>query len=503
MTVLNRSIVVLLLVCGFVTGSAVEESCAYSVAVLPVADLTHTRDGVDFAMTERLVRELRQQGLVVTDPDRVVALMVAEKIRRCNSLDSFTARKLAARLGTDTVLQTTVYRREKSADQCNIIMTLYHGKNGQTIWSDSATGHLNDAQPIFGLNGHPDLSTLQNRQLAELARHLVQQQLPPLAVSAAELPAVQIVDIGIDPPLVKGGAPFRCRIKLDFLDETRPAAISIQGGAQSAVLRPAGVPDVYTATLISQTADGEYPLGVTFHWPNGTVTGINAIGSYRVANRPVQLTLNFYNSIKIGDAYAFSEEIKIGPRMKPVRPLDLWRITMRDGRGEVVFSETRYTALPAEMVWRGINRNQRQLDAGYYTLTLMIRDIAGNRAEVSARLYLQAVTDEMVEVKQRVERGRPQLELSTKEAVLIPVERWQLVLENATGVPLLVRKGNQLPATIALPERLTRHDVVCHFVVQDKLGNSYATETVQREAVGQSSEVAQVGKKESSWKADF
>jgi hypothetical protein len=155
------------------------------------------------------------------------------------------------------------------------------------------------------------------------------------------------------------------------------------------------------------------------------------------------------------------------------------------------------------MLWRGINRNQRQLGTGYYTLTLIVRDIAGNEAQAVAKLYLQAKAAEMVEVKQNVERGRPQLELSSKESVLIPVDHWRLTLETLEGIPLLSRKGTQLPATITLPERLTRHDVVCHFVMQDKLGNSYTTDTVQREVKNNSGAVAQVQKKASGWKADF
>ena len=84
------------------------------------------------------------------------------------------------------------------------------------------------------------------------------------------------------------------------------------------------------------------------HWPTGEQTDISNINPYRVANTPVQLSLSFYNSMKIGDAYAFSEDIKILPRMKPNRPLELWQITMRDSQGEVVFSQTGLSGNAAE-----------------------------------------------------------------------------------------------------------------------------------------------------------
>jgi len=485
-----------LLFCG-----TAPNSHAYSVAVIPIADLTYDRDGVNFALTEQLVGQLRCQGLDIIDQDQVIAFMTAEKIRHCDGIDSFSARKLAARLGSDTVLQTTVYSHEKTADQSSIIVTLLNGKTGQTIWSETVAGHLNDSQPIFGINDQDDLSTLQNAQLTELALHLAEQQ-PILSDPLTDLPPVQIGDIRINPPLVRSGQPVQYRVKIDFL-KTPPDNIVLQGGKQSVTLRATGTTNTYTATLTSKTAEGDHNCNIILHWPTGEQTDITDISSYRVANTPVQLSLSFYNSIKIGDTYAFSEDIKIHPRMKPNRPLELWRINMRNSQGEIVFSETQYTALPAEMLWRGINRNQRQLGTGYYTLTLTIRDIAGNEAQASAKLYLQAKTAEMVEVKQGVERGRPQLRLSSKEIVLIPVDHWRLTLETPEGVQLLSRKGVQLPATIALPERLARHDVVCHFVVQDKLGNSYTTATVQREVNSNSGSVAQVQRKTSGWKADF
>ena len=486
---------------GLLLWAPVEDSCAYSVAVLPVADLTYDHDGVNFAVTEQLGEQLRRQGLDVINPQRVIEFMITEKIRRCNDIDSFSARKLAARLGSDTVLLTTVYQREKTADQSIIMVILLHGKTGQTIWSETLSGHLNDFQPIFGIGANNDLFTLQKDQLAELAQALAEQQ-PTLSDSLLDLSPVQIDDIRIDPPLVKGGQPVQCRVKIDFL-EMPPDRIVLQGGMQSVTLRPTETTNIYAATLTSRAAEGDHNIDVTFIWPAREQTDIINISTYRVANTPVQLSMSFYNSMKIGDAYTFSKDIKIRPRIRPNRPLELWRITICDDQGETVFSETQYTALPAEMLWRGINRNQRQLGAGYYTLTLMVRDIAGNETQVTAKLYLQAETAEMVEVKQRFERGRPQLKLSTKETVLIPVDRWQLTLETAEGDLLLSRKGVQLPATIALPERLTRHDVICHFNMQDKLGNSYTTETVQREAKNKTGEIVQLQKKISSWKADF
>ena len=329
---------------GLLSWGVVPASYAYSIAVIPVADLTHERDGVNFRLTEKLDEQLRQQGFEVVDQNRVVAFMVAERIRRCDEIDSFSARKLAARLGSDTILLTTVYQHEKKLDQNSIIVTLLHGKTGQVIWTEIVAGHLNDYQPIFGINGDHNLSTLQQGQLATLARHLAVQQPTLPDQSFPGLSPVQVDDVRLDPPLVRGGESLQCRLKINFI-ETPPAGVILQGGEESVTLQPTATPHVYGATLTGRIASGDHNIDVVVNWPNGGQTTIPAISSYRVANTPVHLSLSFYNSIKVGDSYAFRDEIKIHPRMVPNRPLELWRITIRDSQGETVFSETRYSTL--------------------------------------------------------------------------------------------------------------------------------------------------------------
>ena len=137
MAILIHRLFLSVLLLGLLFWAPVEDSCAYSVAVLPVADLTYDRDGVNFAVTEQLGEQLRQQGLDVINQNRVIEFMITEKIRRCNEIDSFSARKLATRLGSDTLLLTTLYQREKTADQSSIMATLLDGKTGRTIWSET------------------------------------------------------------------------------------------------------------------------------------------------------------------------------------------------------------------------------------------------------------------------------------------------------------------------------------------------------------------------------
>ncbi len=477
------------------------DATAYSVAVLPVADLSQGRDGVDFAITSQLVKQLRQQGLDVIETPKVIEFMTEHGIRRCDEIDSFSGRKMALSLKCDSLLLTTLYRRSSTTDQSTLILTLLHGKNGQPVWSKIVSGDLDDSQPLFGIRQNKEISKLQARQIANLARQLT-RQLPTLPeVHTRDLSQVQVADIKLSPPLTRGGNPVRCRVKVNFLD-SEPSNLRLNGGQQTIELRRTNIPHIYTGTFISRVEEGDQNINLSASWSPQKTETTNSLTSYRVANSPAQLYLDFHNSYQLGNIHAFTSAITIIPRMEPQRPLELWRVTVRNEQGEIVFSETQYTALPNKMHWRGINSNRQQLNAGYYSLSLTVRDIAGNEARTTAELYMQATDTKMVNIKQHSERGQSWLEIRANEAMLIPIDNWVLILETEQGDRLLTRKGSRLPATVTISSKIAQQNPACHFQIQDKLGNRYNVAGIDLETADKQELHAQL-KPQRSWKTDF
>jgi len=452
-------------------------------------------------MAVRLAEQLRQRGLEVIPLQTVLDFMVQHGVRHCDKIDSFTCRQLAADLRCDSVLLTTLYRRGDSTDQNSLILTLLHGKTGQPVWSTVVSGHLDDVQPIFGIGTNRDLSLLEQRQLEEVSQTLV-QQLPVLPdVQPTNLPLFQVTDLQLDPPLVQGGKPVNCSLKITFLDK-EPEILKLTGGQTPIVLQRGRVPHVYTGTFLSRSEDGDQQVALVVGSTAGNGEVVTPLGAYRVVNSPVELSLDFLSSFRRGDVYTFSDDITIIPRIKPHRPLELWRFVMRDGEGNVVFSETRHSPLPREMHWRGTNGYSQSLDSGYYNLTFAVRDIAGNETEVSSKLYLQSTLSQLAKIRQQIRKGQPQLELVSDKTLMIPVDRWVLTLETEKGERLLTRKGIRLPVKITIPQEISRQDPICHFVIQDKLGNHYVAAETRLEKVAKKKAVAQV-EPQNSWKADF
>ncbi len=197
--------------------SAASQVSAYSVAILPVADLTENQDGVNFELATQLAEQLQQQGLEVIPLAAVLEFMISKGMRHCDRLDSFSCRQIAMDLKCDSILLTTLYRRSKSADQNSLILTLLHGQSGQPVWSMVVSDHLDDVQPLFGMGTNRDLHLLQQQQLEKIGRQLI-RELPVLPdVQIQNDPPFQVTDIQLNPPLVQGQKPVDCRLKITFL----------------------------------------------------------------------------------------------------------------------------------------------------------------------------------------------------------------------------------------------------------------------------------------------
>jgi len=475
---------------------------AYSIAVLPATDLAHGPKGLNPVFTSQLIKQLRQQGLEVVEPHKVIEFMVQQGLRRCDNIDSFTARKMASSLKCDSLLLTTLYRQKLIRNQSNLILTLLHGKNGQPVWSKVASMHVDDVQPLFGFKKKRDLPALQALQIKTVAQQFI-DELPSLPkVKTHELSSIQITNIHLSQSLIKSESPINCRLKIDFLG-LPPDRLLLRGGLQPIQLQRTDKAHTYTGTFLSKVETGEHKLKLVAHWSHQQEETIASLASYKVANQPPQLTISFRNGIKLGDTQAFSRGIKIIPKMAPPHQLDLWRITISDADGNIVFSETRHTPLPQEMHWKGTNSNNRELDSGYYTLLLTIRDIAGNEAQKTSNLYLQSTKMELANVQQHIERGQHRLELLPTTTMLVPIDNWVLTLETKTGETKFTQTGTRLPATITIPDHISEQKLFCYLLIKDKLGNHYTTTNTQLKTANKAGILAQIEPPQNNWKADF
>lgn len=470
---------------------------AYSIAILPVADLSKGRNGVDLQITSQLTQQLTNQKFSIIDNQKVMTFMVEHSIRRCGELDTLTCRTMANSLSCDTILVTTILGNQS---ELSLVTTLYDGKTGQGIWSTLITRHLNDDQPLFGVGKLVDFFEVKQQLCNELCSSLESKATTVPEISSELVHDYRVTEVQITPELVRGGSKLHCRLKIQFFDQA-PEYLQLTTGDQTVILQRNTTQHVYEGILHALASDGSHSVNLKIYWNPSHQETVAEVSTYQVANTPSELAMRTCSGLELGDMYAFSGSVKLIPIMDPVRPIDCWQLTINNEDGKNVVSEKHNTPLPSKLQWRGIDNNRRRLEIGRYEMVLKVWDLAGNLSEVSSTLYLQPKETELVSISQKFNSDSHQIELLPAKNIMIPIEHWAITLETDAGVIVYSTQGEHLPALVDLPPQLNYDKLSCSVRVLDQLGN-HSLITGTRFQVDHTNEML-AQRSHLNWSADF
>lgn len=496
MTCCYDKLIIVLATCLMLTASVCG---AYTIAIVPVANLNQGRNGVDLELTEKLEEQLRKDQFTVIDSQEVMAFMVEHAVRHCGELDTLTCRIMANKLKSDTVMVATVLDDFDNISS-SLTLTLYDGKTGKGQLSKTFNYHINDRQPFLGLGKIDSFDQLQRNLIAEVGDFLKQNPITFSSNDEQALRNYQVSDIQITPQLVRGASDLSCRLKMRFIGE-EPEYIQLTSAGKKTILRRSKIANTYEGTLKAHMTEGEYPVDLQLHWRGGQQETIPQLSNYHVANNPSQLELRICSGLNLGEVYAFSDRVKLLPAMTPSRPIDCWKFTITDKHGKVVMSEKHHTPLPEQLQWRGTDNNRRRLDVGEYEMGLEVWDIAGNLAATTSTLYLQPKEIDLVTINQQFNNERHQLELLPAENTIVPIDHWAITLETDQGEIVYSTRGHKLPALVTLPASLNYDELSCTVKVLDKLGNNTLLSGTRFQVEGSNEMLAQ--QNSMNWSADF
>lgn len=473
---------------------------AYSIAILPVADLSKGRNGVDLQITAQLAQQLNNKKISIIDNSKVMTFMVNHSIRRCGELDTLSCRTMANHLGCDSILVTTMLGDPDNHSELSLITTLYDGKTGQGIWSTIISRHLSDYQPLFGIGKTLDLIELKNDLCHELTTYIVKNSTTSPRTSSDLIHDYRVAVVQITPELVRGNSELHCQLKMYFIDQD-PEYLQLSTGDNSVILQRTTTQHSYEGVLNALTADGCHPVDLKIYWNSTQQETVPAVSTYNVANQPSELAMRICSGIELGDFYAFSDSIKLFPTLNPPRPIDCWQLTIDNEYGKRVVSEKHNTPLPNQLKWRGIDNNRRRLDMGRYEMVLKVWDLAGNLSEASSTLYLQPKETDLVSISQKFNSDNHQIELLPAKNIMIPIEHWTMTLETDDGDIVYTTQGEHLPALVDLPPQLNYDELSCSVRVLDQLGN-HSLITGTRFQVDHTNEML-AQRSDLNWSADF
>lgn len=455
------------------------ESRAQTIALMSIAETTADYNGVDLVSTDILHQLLVEAGLTLIDDSSVRGFMAANRLRHSGYIDSFTAQKAGRVLGADIVLSATLCENgAPGKERFGLVLTALETVNGKLVWSTQDSSSLLQETTLLGVGAPRDEEELKFMILMQVAQRVASElpEIVPSQPSEEHQFKLKLVDLQIIPEFMRGESQVECQIKLETLTEL-PARIILSSGTEQIRLSPGRDVGDYSGYWLAPAADGVYTVSLDIYSDIGSVpVRMHDYASYTVINQAPQLSLELKQGFTLKGVTVFREQVLISASLQPNRAVSRWQVKITRQDGTVVVNDQMDGELPRDLFWRGWNNKRQRLPDGEYTITLIIWDAAGNRAEASKKVSLRSEC-QPVEAN-AVRKGEQDfVRLSTPDtdnSVEFLDLHWKLQVLLPDGELLIEHSGTSLPVEFALPDDIEVDFLLFSIDVRDQVGNTFS-----------------------------
>jgi len=439
---------------------------AEKIAVFPIEDLSQGPNGVDFALTEYLEKDLEARGLEVVSQEAVISFMARNRIRWLGFLNTYYISQVRKELGADLILLGTVNQRsEKLAAAFGMVLYLIRTDEVRTVWSQAKGLSCNDMRHVLGIaepRSAEDLWPIAVQDILEKWPENMGLDMDQDAFS-------EIAEVDMGRQYVSPGKKVTCSLRLRSIEEgDRPEITLRVRGREYLHMRYKGG-DLYQASWTASATEGSYPVSLIIYGPS-CKHKVAFLGIYHVDNSPPVLALGI-RGLRLQGAVAFRDQVLIIPRLLEREPISRWDFSIQDEQGRTILHEDRERNLPKRFVWKACTGDGSRVGDGNYQVIVKVWDQAGNMAVVSERLAVMRNPPDMVlEAKTRGQ----ELVLDIRNRGRVPISFWHMEMRDDGGGLIKTAEGETLPVEVdvALQEPV----VECVLTAKDILGNRFRRE---------------------------
>ncbi len=419
-------------------------SRAATVAVLPLQDVTVSRNGVNYTLTGYVRRELGTRGFTLVAEPRIMEFLVRHRIRSLGRLGSHLVEAAGRELQADLLLQGTVCQlQERPAPAVSLSLELIRTSDAATVWANTDALSASDLTSLLGLNDPGNLGDLYAVFFPRL-----------LATIPAEVPPAPAADILLDidsvillPRHVRPGNEVSCRVRIRDMEQriTELPQLVARVGKREYPLSPD--PDGYYLVARWPAADtpGEYTVSLTGRWSSGR-TEHAVIGSYVVDDHAPQVQLHLVGREIDGKVF-FSDRLIIIPILADPEPVRRWEVLVVDAEDEVIVRQGAAQRLPRRLTWRGQTTLGTLAPDGEYTVVFRVWDRTGLSSSAARDVsFRRTPPDISIDL---VQEGR-RLTVKLARNSGMPLAYWWMKVFAPDGALLRLAEGQQLPAHFSL-----------------------------------------------------
>ncbi|MEA2085207.1 MAG: hypothetical protein U9O82_13420 [Thermodesulfobacteriota bacterium] len=471
---------------------------ATTVAVFPVEDLSHGRNGVDLKLTGILSEILAEKGLdVVSEPD-VISFMAKNRIRWLGYMYSNHIFEARDYLGADLILLGTLCQRKReSIPLLGLTLSLIRTEDGVTIWSNSRGVSHSNTRRILGI-GEPD-------SVDDLMPHIVKeimtgwperlgQTLPP-EKSDLELDSWSLTGKYVRPG-EKIGAMVRFSLPKDSGKEPR---VFFREGNRLHLALKSPETGFYEATWLSSYREGVYPVNVLLRWSSGDEK-TSFLEEYCVDGRPPNTRLNIKGLASRENV--MRDKVVIMPSLQKKEQIARWKISIEDQEGKTILAGDGKGNIPDKFLWKGQTSGGNFVDKGTFNIILKAWDLADNESITSQEITISRT---LPVVELTAKKQDKNILVNIQHTGEIPISFWQIEIWSIDNVLLKQTEGNTLPADVNLsfPDADVPDNIECMIIVRDILGNQTKKEVKNPFQLVGLDETHEEKPVEEEWNLDF
>jgi len=456
------SILVFCTICSIVKPNNIIAQSVDKVAVLPIQDLTHGANGVNFNCTNLLEKSLLKHGVNVVNNKQIMSLLVKYRIRWTGFLDSYDIYILGQDLKTNYILIGTICECSNKIDpRVSMTLTLVNSKTSKSVWAWTGSLSIKDFIHPLGLFEPKNASDLLPILVAKAIGNFPKD----IEFKGNICPNCIIRDIVVRPRFIRSGQYVTCIVRINQLNYRVNPIIKLHLNNTFIKLKLISK-DEYKATFVGPMKQGSFPLYLTYQINNKT--NQIYVGNITIDNKAPKVEL-IARGIHLWNAVALKRRLVILPRLSNPEPISRWQIAVCTLDGEKILSQDGPGPLPSRFFWRGQDASGAMVATGVYKIVLDIWDMAGNKAEASIKVAVIR-TPPQIKVSSKLINNK--LFLTVKNDTDIPLSFWRLEVFNGDKL-VKTEIGSKLPVTIKFSNlKKGSSKLYCIVTARDIFGNT-------------------------------
>ena len=435
------------------------------IAVLPIQDLTHGANGVNFNCTKLLEKDLSIHGIKVISDKKIMSFLVRHRIRWTGFLDTYDTILLGKELNTHYILLGTLCQYDNKIEaRVGLTLTLLNTDTGSSIWGWVGSLSVKDFIHPLGLFEPKTAKDL----LPLLINRAIEQFPNKVEFTKSVCPNCIIKNIIIRPKYVKSKQPVTCIVRVNKIYPKVSPNMQLYLNNHYIKLNSVA-PNKYKIKFLAPSLQGTFPMYLVYQI-NKKLNKKLYIGNLCVDNKAPKIKL-VSRGIHIWNAIALKKRLVILPRLEHPEPISRWQIAVCTLDGEKILSQEGQGPLPSKFFWIGQDASGAMVATGVYKIVLNIWDMAGNKAQASLKVAVIR-TPPKIKVSSKIVNNK--LLLTLKNETDIPLSFWRLEVFKGENL-LKTQIGSKLPVTINLKnfniskKKFTK--IYCIITARDILGN--------------------------------